>query len=159
MTRQKTKPLRFSAGKKNAVRAQFGALCYRIRENKVQVLIVTSRRTRRWIVPKGWPIDGATPEEAALQEAWEEAGVKGRVKGGSLGFFSYQKDMSGKRLACVVAVFPVKVKAIKSNYPEAKERKRRWVSRSKAAKLLDDKALAKIVKNFDPREDWAKNTA
>ena len=71
-------PLHFGNAPKTTVRTQFAALCYRIKSNKVQVLLVTTRRTGRWILPKGWPIDGLTPQKSAAREAWEEAGVIGR---------------------------------------------------------------------------------
>ncbi|MFC6583776.1 NUDIX hydrolase [Sulfitobacter aestuariivivens] len=54
------------------MRTQFAALCYRVKKGKVQVLLVTSRGTKRWIVPKGWPMDGKTPAQSAALEAWEE---------------------------------------------------------------------------------------
>lgn len=150
MSKKKANAIKLGSVKKSGMRTQFGALCYRIRNEKVQVLIVTSRRTKRWIMPKGWPMDGVTPGDAALQEAWEECGVKGRVKGGIVGFYTYRKEMGEKRRLCMVIMYAVKVKTLKSKYPEATERKRKWVSVKKAAKLLDDKELAQIVKNFDP---------
>ena len=90
---------------KTDLRTQFAALCYRLEEDKVKVLLVTSRGTGRWIVPKGWPADGKTPVESALEEAWEEAGVKGRVTGDCLGLFSYQKQIDeDDHLHCVSMV-------------------------------------------------------
>lgn len=153
MTIAKTKmrPIRLAQSEKRNVRTQFGALCYRVRNGKVQVLLITSRGTGRWIIPKGWPIDGATPAEAALQEAWEEAGVEGKVLGNAMGIYSYEKKDDGDDLPCVVAVFAVKVSGLKSNFPEAGERKRKWVSRSKAAEMLGEPELRQIVAGFDPR--------
>ena len=65
-------PISLRGAAKSDVRTQFAALCYRIKRGKVQVLLVTSRRTKRWIVPKGWPMEGRTPADSAAQEAWEE---------------------------------------------------------------------------------------
>ena len=62
-------PISIGGAKKSDVRTQFAALCYRVVKDKVQVLVISSRGTGRWIVPKGWPMDGKTPAEAALQEA------------------------------------------------------------------------------------------
>jgi len=70
-------PLSLHGAAKGEVRTQFAALPFRVKEDKVQVLLITSRGTGRWIVPKGWPMEGKTPAESALQEAWEEAGVQG----------------------------------------------------------------------------------
>jgi len=151
IAKTKMRPIRLASAEKRGVRTQFGALCYRIRKDKVQVLLVTSRGSRRWIMPKGWPIDGATPAEAALQEAWEEAGVRGKVTAGIQGIYSYQKSGGGEDLPCVVAIFPVRVDTLKRKYPEAEQRERKWVSRKKAASLIDEPELRQIIASFDPR--------
>lgn len=137
---------------KRDVRTQFGALCWRVNNGKVQVLLVTSKRSRRWIIPKGWPQDGATPAEAATTEAWEEAGVTGKVRTVCLGIFSYVKVMLGSDdLPCVVAVFPVKVTNFARDWPEKRVRKRKWVSPRKAAAMVQERELAGILMNFDPK--------
>ena len=66
-------PLQIRGAPKRETRAQFAALCYRRRKTGVEVLLVTSRDTKRWIIPKGWPMNGLTPANAAAQEAGEEA--------------------------------------------------------------------------------------
>ena len=146
----KSRPLRLARGQKRDVRTQFGALCYRVRQDKVQVLLITSRTTKRWIVPKGWPINDATPASAAAQEAWEEAGVEGRVMGNSLGIYSYTKSDIDDGLPCVVAVFPIKVKRLWTDYPEADQRERKWFSLKKASNLLTEPELRQLVRDFDP---------
>jgi 8-oxo-dGTP pyrophosphatase MutT (NUDIX family) len=88
-------PISVGGGKKSDVRTQFAALCYRVVKKKVKVLVISSRGTGRWIVPKGWPMDGKTPADAALQEAWEEAGVIGKVVS-ALGFV-FVSEGSGRR--------------------------------------------------------------
>jgi 8-oxo-dGTP pyrophosphatase MutT (NUDIX family) len=136
---------------KTDVRTQFAALCYREEDDKVKVLMVTSRRTGRWIIPKGWPQDGKTPIESALIEAWEEAGVKGRVTGDCLGLFSYQKNIEDDDdLPCVAMVYPVKVKSLSVHYPEKGQRKRRWMTLKKAAERVDEPELARLLKTFEP---------
>lgn len=141
-----------SAGKRDA-RTQFGALCYRFRDNKLKILLVTSRRSKRWGIPKGWPIDGATPAEAAATEAWEEAGIKGRVHPECIGFYHYTKtDKGDGPLPCIVAVFAIRATRIQDDFPEVIERKRKWVSRKKAAKLVSDPELARILAHFEPKE-------
>ncbi|MEM8654799.1 MAG: NUDIX hydrolase [Pseudomonadota bacterium] len=145
-------PLSLGRAKKADVRTQFAALCYRVKNDKVQVLLVTSRRTRRWIVPKGWPIDGQTPGDSAAQEAWEEAGVVGRADQRPLGMFSYNKDMGDDDdLPVAAMVYAVRVKSLVSEYPEASERTRKWVGRKKAAQMVDSPELARILRDFDPR--------
>ena len=66
-------PISLHGAQKHELRTQFAALCYRLRRGKVQILLVTSRGSKRWIVPKGWPMEAKTPAASALQEAWEEA--------------------------------------------------------------------------------------
>ncbi len=145
-------PLSLGRAKKADVRTQFAALCYRIKNDKVQVLLVTSRRTKRWIVPKGWPIDGQTPGDSAAQEAWEEAGVFGRADQRPLGMFSYNKHMGDDDgLPVAAMVYAVKVKSLSTDYPEAAERKRKWVTRKKAAQMVDSPELSRILRDFDPR--------
>ena len=70
---------------------QVGALCWRLHKWRVQVLLVTSRDTGRWVLPKGWPMAGKTAEAAAAREAWEEAGVEGLVQAQSIGRYCYDK--------------------------------------------------------------------
>lgn len=148
----KQRPLRLRDQGKRAVRTQFGALCWRVRGDKVEFLLITSRQRKRWIIPKGWPVDRATPAEAARKEAWEEAGVEGKAVPLCLGIYSYVKYLDeSDALPCVVAVFPVCAKKLLADYPEKSERRRKWFSRKKAAKLVDEPELANIIQHFDPK--------
>lgn len=145
-------PLYFGKSHKSAIRTQFAALCYRIKGNKVQILLVTTRRTGRWIVPKGWPMDGLAPQKTAAQEAWEEAGVVGQADGRPLGLFSYTKVLDeDETLPCVAMVYAVKVKSLERDFPEKGQRKRKWFSRKQAAKMVGEPELARILRDFDPR--------
>ncbi|WP_299724510.1 NUDIX hydrolase [uncultured Tateyamaria sp.] len=146
-------PLSFGQADKKDVRTQFAALCYRVKNDKIQVLLVTSRGSGRWIIPKGWPMDGKTPTESAAIEAWEEAGVKGIADPRPLGLFSYSKilDEVEHDLPCVAMVYGLKVKSLARDFPEAGQRTRKWVGRKKAASLVDEPELARILRDFDPR--------
>ncbi|WP_187432314.1 hypothetical protein ROLI_025700 [Roseobacter fucihabitans] len=149
-------PLSLAGAHKRDVRTQFAALCYRIKKKKLQVLLITSRGTRRWIMPKGWPMDGQTPAGSAMQEAWEEAGVRGRSDGRCLGIYSYSKDADDLgALPCLAMVYAVEVTDLAEDYPEVGQRKRAWMSRKKAAQVVDEPELARILRDFDPREDAA----
>lgn len=151
MTKQH--PVKLGQSAKDGVRTQFGALIWRIRKDKLEVLLVKSRRRKRWIIPKGWPMDGQTPVQAAAVEAWEEAGVKGRPAPICIGLYSYIKfpKTSEPPVPCVVAVFPLKARELFDDYPEAHERKRKWVKQKKAASLVEEPELAQIIRRFDPR--------
>lgn len=154
MTQAKMKqlPLSVEITDKRDMRTQFAALCYRVKDDKTQVLMITSRRTGRWIIPKGWPMDGKTPGDCALTEAWEEAGVKGKVTGGCLALYTYVKSMGGEDpLPCAVMVYPVKVKSLEKTYPEQSERKRKWLSPKAASKLADEPELAHLLRKFDAK--------
>lgn len=146
----------FNAGKRD-VRTQFAALCFRVVRGKTEVLLVTSRRTSRWIVPKGWPMEGKTPAESAAIEAWEEAGVIGKVNPRCLGLFSYFKELEDSDdpkdgLPCVAMVYAIQVKSMSDDFPEAGQRKRKWLRLKKAAERVDEPELAHILRDFDPDE-------
>ncbi|MBY6152101.1 NUDIX hydrolase [Vannielia litorea] len=144
-------PVRLAGRSKRALRTQFAALCYRVVEGEVEVLLITSRRRKRWIIPKGWPMDGRSGAQAAAQEAWEEAGAKGKAHPRCLGVYSYTK-VSGPRkgLPCLVAVFPVEVSELHDSFPERKQRKRKWFSVRKAASKVEEPELRAILAGFRP---------
>lgn len=145
-------PLSWSLTNKQDVRLQVGALCYRVVHDKPEILLITSRDTRRWIIPKGWPMKGQTLAQAARTEAWEEAGVEGKAFERLLGMYGYQKKMEGgDPLHCIVSLYPVKVKRLADDFPETGERKRKWYSPKKAAAKVNEGELARILKDFDPR--------
>ena len=144
-------PLSLHSAKKTDVRTQFGALVYRVVGNKVQVLLITTRGSKRWIIPKGWPMRGMTPARAAMQEAWEEAGVKGKGSDHCLGLFAYSKVIDKRDLPCIVMVYPVKVSKLVKTYPEVGQRRRKWFSPKKAAARVAEPELAKILATFNPR--------
>ena len=145
-------PLSISASAKRESRSQFAALPFRVVDDRVQIMLVTSRRTKRWILPKGWPEDGMTPGECAAKEAWEEAGATGKAYDICLGVFSFEKFVEdAPDLPVIGLVYPLKVKKTKSNYPEAKERRRKWFTPKKAAAAVHSAELKRILKTFDPK--------
>jgi 8-oxo-dGTP pyrophosphatase MutT (NUDIX family) len=116
----------------------------------IEVLLVTSRRTRRWIIPKGWPIKGKTPAETAAREAFEEAGVTGNIDSEAMGIFSYEKQMNkaGRTVACEVQVFSLYVEHELAVWPESHQRELRWLSRDDAASLADDEGLRILIQKI-----------
>lgn len=136
---------------KTGVRMQYGALCWRMGDGGLKVLLVTSRDTGRWIIPKGWPITGLAPEDAAAQEAWEEAGVKGEVNPLCLGRYGYHKGLSDTTLVpCAVAVYGLRVDRLADKFPEVKERRRQWFRPDEAAGLVNEPDLARLILDFVP---------
>jgi len=143
-------PLKLKQVQKAQVRTQFAALCYRIRKDELQVCLITSRETKRWIIPKGWPMHNQTPAKAAATEAWEEAGLTGKAYDTCLGVYTYIKRRKSGDLPVVTLVYPVKVRNVHSSWPEADERKRRWMTPAKAAKKVKEPALKRIIADFSP---------
>ena len=128
------------------IAAQIASLCWRFRKGRVQVLLVTSRETRRWVLPKGWPMPGLTPEAAAAREAWEEAGVEGTVCTTSIGKYIYDKILPTKDpLACSVAVYPLRVRFLKQRFPEQKQRRRKWFSAEDASHQVAEPELTALL--------------
>ena len=147
--------IKLKSARKTDLRSQFGALVYRVRNGKTQVLLITSRGTKRWIIPKGWPMSGLTAPQAAAQEAWEEGGVRGKPHNLPLGFYTYTKEIETRGgpmpMPVLVTVYPVKGRKLEPEFPEAGERQRKWMSPKKAASLVREKHLAKLLRDFDPR--------
>ena len=131
------------------VYTQSAALCYRVKADGPQILLVTSRRAGRWIIPKGWLINGLNPHQTAAREAWEEAGVSGLCGTESLGRFAYVKNRPNKPSAlCVVDVFPLYVQHLAAQFPEVAERRRKWFSPKKAAQRVASADLASLLRGF-----------
>lgn len=106
-------PLRLPAAPKTEVRAQFGGLCYRMRDGEPEILLVTGRGSGRWTIPKGWPMPGRTPTAMVQKEAWDEAGVRGIAHSMTLGLYSHTKEVEPDRgLSCLVMIYPVLVKSL-----------------------------------------------
>jgi 8-oxo-dGTP pyrophosphatase MutT (NUDIX family) len=134
-----------------AERRQVGALPWRRGADGVEILLVTSRETRRWVVPKGGRMPGKTDAEAAVLEAFEEAGVEGRAALEPLGAFRYLKIL--KRRAprwCVVAVYALEVVTQHAEWLEQAERERAWFPRDEAARRVDEPDLAALIAAFAP---------
>jgi 8-oxo-dGTP pyrophosphatase MutT (NUDIX family) len=139
---------------KSALRIQYAALPYRFTPDAaLEILLVTTRRSRRWIIPKGWPIKGLKPPKSAAREAFEEAGVRGKVAGKSLGFFRYNKllDEQGIEVSCEVKVFPLLVRRQSESWPELEQRLILWVEPAKAVSLIKERQLKKLVAAFAKR--------
>lgn len=126
---------------------QVAALCLRDKAGKRQVLLVRSLGTGRWILPKGWPMKGRTLAQAALQEAWEEAGVSGTVTEEPLGSYFYHKiNDAGIAMPTDVHVFPVHVEKLSETFPESDRRKRKWVPLRRAAELVAEPELKALLR-------------
>lgn len=134
-----------------ARRTQVGALCWRLSKRRdgtkgPEILMVTSRDTGRWIIPKGWPIKTLGMPGSALLEAWEEGGVRGEACADPLGWFDYDKiGRKGAIIPCRVQVHAIKVAELAGRYPECLQRRRRWFRPHKAARKVAEPGLAQIM--------------
>lgn len=139
-------------------RVQVAALPWRKTGDDVEVLLVTSRDTGRWVLPKGWPEGQEDLYMAAAREAAEEAGVDGSVSRFEIGRYYYDKvQPSGMEWRCEVLVFPLEVDRLAEKWPEKKRRRREWVSPAEAAKRVREADLAELIAQFcvNPRKSLA----
>jgi 8-oxo-dGTP pyrophosphatase MutT (NUDIX family) len=128
---------------------QVAALPWRRRGGAIEILLITSRETRRWVIPKGWPMTNLIDSNAAKREAYEEAGVDGRVQRHSIGRYSYRKrSADGSSRACVVTVYALNVVRQYRAWPERHERRRAWVRPTEAEKLIEEAKLRQIIHAF-----------
>lgn len=143
----------------NALLHQAGVIAYRVLDGKVQVLLMTSRDTGRWIIPKGNINGSATPAKAAKKEAFEEAGVKGTITGSiPLGIYTYFKKVgSGEARAAAVEVYLLHVKKQLKKWPEKGERKRSWLSAKEAAELVEEPGVIPLLHRLMEFEDELPN--
>ena len=116
-------------------------------KDQVSILLVTSRHTRRWVLPKGNLMLGIAPHRAAAREAEEEAGVRGTIARKPLGRFPYRKWRSAKRFEMAkVDVFALKVSKELDSWKEQAQRERRWFPREEAAELVDEPELRVLLR-------------
>ena len=132
---------------------QYAALPFRIEGRQVQVLLITSRATRRWVIPKGWPIGGLKPQDAAAREAAEEAGLVGEAEARAIGSYHYAKRLKGERTTAVqVIVFPFRVEAQSEDFKEQGQREARWFRYQKAAALVAEPGLKRLILDLGAAE-------
>lgn len=130
---------------------QYAALPYRSEDGGVRVLLVTSRETGRWVLPKGWPMKRKAPHRAAEREAIEEAGVTGVVEADPVGAYRYTKRLAGGAAApCRVQVYPLRVLVERTRWREKAQRLRRWFTPEEAADLVAEPELADLLRSFNP---------
>lgn len=131
-------------------RQQFAALPWRASaERGLEILLVTSRDTKRWIIPKGWPMKGRKPHIVAAIEAQQEAGLNGKVEKEKLGVFSYRKRLEGGgAVDCIVDVYPLRVARQRKKWPEKGQRITYWFPYASAAQQVDEPELSEIILAF-----------
>ncbi len=136
---------------RRALRIQYGALGYRYTEaGDIEILLITSRNTKRWIIPKGWPIKGLKPCDSAAQEAFEEAGVRGKVARRPIGRYVYAKRLKAgpKAIPCELQVYPLEINKQERRWPEAGQREIKWFRPEQAIAVADERELSDLIGAF-----------
>jgi 8-oxo-dGTP pyrophosphatase MutT (NUDIX family) len=130
-------------------RLQVAALPWRRKGGHIQVMLITTRETGRWILPRGWPEVGEELSAAAAREAHEEAGIDGAVSASEAGRYYYSKVAAGgDNVPCEVLVYPLEVNGVASKWKEKGQRSRKWVSPAKAAGMVTEPGLGEIIAAF-----------
>ena len=129
---------------------QVAALPIRIDgDGALRVMLVTSRETRRFVIPKGWPWPGLKEHKAAAKEAREEAGIVGKISKKSIGAYSYSKRQADGELSVRVRVFLMAVDKLLDTWPEQDQRSRQWFTPTEAAAAVAEPELADIIRQLD----------
>ncbi|MGE0499522.1 MAG: NUDIX hydrolase [Rhizobiaceae bacterium] len=133
-------------------RVQVAALPWRKADDGVEVMLITSRDTGRWVLPKGWPERAEPLWDAAAREAMEEAGLSGAVAHREAGSYFYSKGVAnGDDIPCEVLVYPLEVDRVADKWKERRERQRRWVRAGDAAAMVNEPDLAALISAFAER--------
>ena len=128
---------------------QYAALPWRRRDGVLEILLITTRSTRRWIVPKGWPQDSLSPSECAAREALEEAGVVGEIAAKPLGVFHYHKRLrNGALLPVHIKVFAMEVVQQRRTWLEKSHRETAWCPLDEALVRVGEPGLRKLIARF-----------
>lgn len=154
-TKPEALPAAHQAGVEKGVRAaverrQVAALPFRRTPSGIEILLITSRESGRFIIPKGWPMKRLTEAGAAAREAYEEAGVAGKIKRRPIGDYLYRKRLDGHFEVVRVTVYALEVQVQHADWPEKGARQLRWVPRKEAAPLVEEPGLMRLLSEFKP---------
>lgn len=129
---------------------QYAALPFAVKNGRPRVMLVTSRGKGRWIIPKGWPEKDLTPQACAAKEAYEEAGILGKIGDSPLGTYRYKKRLrSGGRTTFTVETYLLEVERQLADWPEKGQRVTRWMAPARAARLVGDDGLCRLLLSLD----------
>ena len=139
---------------------QVAALCWRQsskRPSELEVLLITSLNSKRWILPKGWAEAGLSPADNAMREAFEEAGVTGKVEAKPVGTYHYLKEKKGGGgMPCQVDVFALHVTGQLDDWPEKNQRRSAWLPVEHAAEIVAEPGVRQILADFRKRHQPAR---
>lgn len=139
-----------------AATPQVGALPWRRKAGSIEILLITSRETKRWVIPKGWPMAHLIASNAAKREAYEEAGIDGCIQRQAIGRYAYDKRIrNGSNQPCIVTVYALRVLRAHRTWPEKAERKRCWFKLTDAAEMVNEPDLRALIRSFGSGWDHA----
>ena len=121
-------------------------------DGSLEIMLVTSRTTHRWIVPKGWPIKGMKDYDAAAREAFEEAGVVGTISTKPAGRYDYWKRLADHFVLCTVKLYLLDVQRQLPSWAEQGQRHCQWFKSEDAADLVDDPGLSSLIRMIASKE-------
>ena len=125
---------------------QYAALPLKEQAGEALVMLVTSRETGRWVLPKGWAEKRLTGAQVATKEAYEEAGILGETQPEPIGSYGYVKKLpKGRAVECTVKVFPLKVAELLDTWPEVRQRRREWFTLAEAATQVEEGELVAML--------------
>jgi len=127
---------------------QFAALPFRLEAAQLRILLITTRSKRRWSVPKGWPMLRKRPHRTAAIEAYEEAGLRGKIGRRPLGRFKHSKRKGKRKILCEVKLFPLEVTKQHAHWPERGQRELVWLPASEAARRVHRSKLRRLIEGF-----------
>lgn len=134
-------------GKGSGYIEQSAVIPYRLRDGEIEILLITTRKTKRWIIPKGIVEPNMTPHASAAQEALEEAGIIGEVFSEVVGSYTYQK-FGG---TCRVKIFLLRVDMLQPCWLEDRDRDRQWFSLSQAIEQIQEVEIRQILQSLPTR--------
>ena len=135
---------------------QVAALCWRARP-VLEVLLITSLNSKRWILPKGWPEPDLTAAQSAAREAFEEAGVTGKTSDKPIGTYHYLKEKKdGSGMPCMVEIFGLKITGQAEDWPEKGTRELAWLSPEQASVRISEPGLRSILRTFHKTQTAAR---
>lgn len=124
---------------------QCAALPFMEADGETLVMLITSRDSGRWILPKGWCEKRLSGSELAAKEAYEEAGIVGQISPTPISCYQYTKRLPIASKECSVKIYPLRVTELLADWPEARQRRREWFTLAQAALYVDDAELVTIL--------------
>ncbi|KPL52743.1 hypothetical protein ABB55_11390 [Prosthecomicrobium hirschii] len=133
-------------------RRQVAALVWRRElDGSISILLMTSRETGRAVIPKGWPMREHADHKSAAIEAYEEAGILGKVAKKPIGQYRYWKRLDTRFIFLTVDVFALEAREMRTEFPEQGQRSMNWLAPNAAAMLVDEPDLAALIRSFSPK--------